>query len=317
MNRLERTVYNVAMRISQLCLSLAFLYTVLGSAATYQVYYLGGQSNMDGHGYVEHLPDELRSPVKGVYIFHGNPSPDGQEVDGKGVWTELRPGHGAGFSFDGVKNQYSERVGVELTLARHLQELSSGTNVALIKYSRGGTSIDERAARWFGSWEPDFTGGPREHGGINQYDHFLATLRHAFAARDIDGDGETDTLVPAGIVWMQGESDAAASAAIAKAYEGNLKRLMDLIRAALRVDDLPVVIGRISDSGQDDDGKMWNHGEVVRRAQQDFVDSDPAATLVTSTDDYGYSDTAHYDTAGYIDLGRQFADALDRLKGGQ
>jgi hypothetical protein len=305
------------MRISQLCLLLAFFYTAPGWAATYQVYYLGGQSNMDGHGYAGQLPDELEGPVQGVYIFHGNPAADGEEVNGKGVWAELRPGHGAGFSSDGIKNEYSDRVGVELTLARRLKELRPGANIALIKYSRGGTSIDERAARWFGSWEADFTGGPREHGGINQYDHFLATLGHAFAARDIDGDGETDTLVPAGIVWMQGESDAAASAAIAKAYEGNLKRLMDLIRAALRVDDLPVVVGRISDSGQDDDGKMWNHGEIVRRAQQDFVDSDPAAALVTSTDDYSYTDAAHYDTPGYIDLGKQFADALHRLSGGQ
>ena len=92
---------------------------------------------------------------------------------------------------------------------------------------------------------------------------------------------------------------------------------MDLIRAALRVDDLPVVIGRISDSGRDEDGRMWNHGEIVRRAQQAFVDSDRAAALVTSTDDYGYSDPAHYDTPGYIDLGKRFADALDRLNGGR
>ena len=289
---------------------------MIGSAENYQVYYLGGQSNMDGHGYVEQLPDDLKGPVKGVYIFHGNPRPDGQQVAGKGVWAELRPGHGAGFSSEGAGNRYSERFGVELTMARRLKELSPGAHIALIKYSRGGTAIDERAARWFGSWKPDFTGGPREHGGVNQYDHFLATLRHAFAARDIDGDGETDHLVPAGIVWMQGESDAAATASIAKRYEHHLKRLMDLIRAALRVDDLPVVIGRISDSGRDKDGRMWNHGEIVRHAQEDFVDSDQGAALVTSTDEYGYSDAAHYDAAGYIDLGKQFADALHRLNGG-
>jgi hypothetical protein len=67
----------------------------------------------------------------------------------------------------------------------------------------------------------------------------------------IANDGEADTLIPAGIVWMQGESDAALNAEIAERYEANLKRLMDLIRAALRSDDLPVVIGRISDSGRD------------------------------------------------------------------
>ena len=112
---------------------------------------------------------------------------------------------------------------------------------------------------------------------------------------------------------MQGESDAVATVEIAKRYERNLKRLMDLMRAALRVDDLPVIIGRISDSGRDEDGRVWNHGSIVRQAQQAFVDSDPAAAIVTSTDGYGYSDPYHYDTASYLDLGKRFADAVHRL----
>ena len=52
----------------------------------------------------------------------------------------------------------------------------------------------------------------------------------------------------------------------------------------------------------------------VREAQAAFVEKDARAALVTSTDDYGYSDPYHYDTAGYIDLGRQFADALHELE---
>ena len=75
-----------------------------------------------------------------------------------------------------------------------------------------------------GSWEADFVGGPQQYSGINQYDNFLSTLKNAFAERDIDGDGTSDTLIPAGILWMQGESDA-ATAAVAGRYERNLKRL--------------------------------------------------------------------------------------------
>ena len=117
-------------------------------------------------------------------------------------------------------------------------------------------------------------------------------------------------LLTAGIVWMQGESDAAFTAEIALRYAENLKRLMDLLRAALRVDDLPVVIGRIADSGQDSDGRVWDYGEVVRAAQAAFVEKDPNAALVTSTDAYAFSDLWHYDSAGYLDLGRSFADAM-------
>lgn len=149
---------------------------------------------------------------------------------------------------------------------------------------------------------------------VNQYDHFLATLRNAFTVSDIDNDGEMDRLLPAGIVWMQGESDA-GSEDVARAYEANLKRLMDLIRAALREDDLRVVIGRISESGNDQyeqqpNGRVWEFGDIVRQAQAEFVVKDGNAALVTSTDAYGYSDPWHYDSAGYLDLGRKFAEAM-------
>ena len=282
-------------------------------AAEYAVYYLGGQSNMDGYGQVDELPRQLQGPVEGVYIFHGNTSPDQQSVDGRGKWAVLRPGHGVGFRSDGQRNHYKDRFGVEISFARRLRELHPGRKIALIKYSRGGTSIDQAAAGNFGCWDPDFNRGRGAGQGINQYDHFLATVRNAMSDRDIDDDGQPDTLVPMGILWMQGESDASYTAEIAARYEQNLKRLIDLIRAAFRVDDLPVAIGRISDSGQDEkDGKVWGFGKTVRDAQASFVQQDVAAALVTSTDSYGYSDRWHYDSEGYIDLGKEFAEALVR-----
>ena len=281
----------------------------ISNAKTWKLYYLGGQSNMDGQGYVSELSAELNAPVPGVMIFNSQQSLDNAPVNGKGLWSVLQPGNGTDFQSDGVTNQYGKRFGVELTFARELQKLEPDANIAIIKYSRGGSSIDTAAAGRFGCWDPDFSKG----NGVNQYDHFLATLRNALSVQDIDGDGEADTLIPAGIIWMQGESDACWQEP-AQMYEQNLKRLMDLIRAALRVDDLPVVIGRISDSGNDSDGKVWDFGDVVRKAQADFCASDACAALVTTTDNYGYSDTWHYDSAGYIDLGRQFARAVMKLQ---
>ena len=120
-------------------------------------------------------------------------------------------------------------------------------------------------------WEPDFH-VDGENGHINQYDHFLSTVRHAFAIQDIDGDKQPDTLTPAGIIWMQGESDA-GDKMIAQRYQANLKRMMDLIHAALRLDYVRVVIGRISDSGKDDyqkdlaDGKVLDFGDTVHSSQ--------------------------------------------------
>jgi hypothetical protein len=300
---------SVFVTIASLAMSACSTETRSGEGTTYDVYYLGGQSNMEGFGQIEELPDSLKASVSGVWIFHGNQIPDGGEVDGRGIWSELEPGHGVGFSSDGRTNTLSAAFGVELTFARRMLELDPNRRIALIKYSRGGTSIDT-AANSYGTWDPDFVSGS----GVNQYDHFLATLRNATAHSDIDGDGAPDRLNPAGIVWMQGESDA-PTREVAERYGPHLKRLMNLIRAALRVDDLPVVIGRISDSGQDDeDGRVWNYGDLIRSSQAEFVADDPKAALVTSTDEYTYSDKWHYDTAGYIDLGNRFAEAMFSLR---
>ena len=294
-------------------MALVCMLTATAGAETFHVYYLGGQSNMDGFGYARDLDDELSRTSSKTLIFHGNTAPDGVETDGRGIWSALRPGHGVGFKSDGKINEYSERFGVEVTFARRLQKRMPDRKIAIIKYSCGGTSIHLDAARHFGCWDPDYRGGQGSGKGVNQFDHCLATFRHAMADRDIDDDGEEDQLIPAGIVWMQGESDGSADREVAESYEANLKRLIDLIRAALRTDDLPVVIGRISDSGQAESGNVWPHGTIVRQAQADFVEKDERATLVTSTDEYNYSDPWHYDSAGYIDLGQQFADAMADL----
>lgn len=276
---------------------------------TFRLYFMGGQSNMEGYGYNADLPDSLRGTVDDAWIFQGNPAGDEARGGGRGLWQRLQPGHGVGFTSDGAANTLSDRFGPELTFARRLQARYPGQKIAIIKYARGGSSIDSLAAAHFGAWEPDYRG---TH-GINQYDHFLATVRNALARRDINGDGRADRIVPAGIIWMQGESDASHTEAIAARYKQHLKRLMDLLRAALRTDDLPVVIGKISDSGNEADGKVWTYGELVQHAQEQYVRTDPQAAIVRSTRSYDYSDPWHYDSAGYIDLGVKFAEAVYRL----
>ena len=263
---------------------------------------------MDGYGYVSQLPAELNSPVEGVMIFHGNTAKDNDPVDGRGSWSLLRPGNGVGFTCDNDTNHYSDRFGVELTFARKLKELEPGKKIAIIKYSKGGTSIDTAAAGTFGCWFPDF----RKGNGVNQFDHFQATVKNALSHQDIDGDGRPDKLIPSGIVWMQGESDANNTYS-ASVYKKNLAEIISLIRKEFNSPEMPVVIGRISESHQDSDSIVWTYGDIVRQAQADFVKEDGKAAMVTSTDNYAYSDPWHYDTKGYIDLGEQFAKAIAEL----
>lgn len=303
------------------CILFAIIVSILQPAvvhaADYELYFLGGQSNMEGLGYVKELPPDLQKPMEGVMIFHGNSAPDAAPEDGCGIWAKLQPGHGFGFRSDGKRNAYCDRFGPEVSFAARLREIKPQAKIAIIKYARAGSSIDAASAGEFGCWDPDFDGGSGAARGINQYDHFLATLRNAFAMRDIDGDGEEDRLIPTGIIWMQGEGDASYTEESARRYGPKLARLMDLIRAAMLRDDLPVVIGRISDSGKKTGEPIWKFGDIVRKAQEQYAEADAAAAIVTTTDGYSYSDPYHYDTAGYLDLGRRFADAVVSLRKGR
>lgn len=275
------------------------------------VFYLGGQSNMEGLGLNKELPKELMKGFDDIYIFHGNYLLDGEDGGGLGIWQELKPGHGAGFESDGENNKLSDRFGPELSLGKRLKELYPDKKIALIKYAKGGSKLDTIGGVEGGTWAPGFYGFVRP----NQTDYFLTTLNNAFAVNDINNDGIEDRLIPSGIFWMQGESDALNKEAALHYYD-NLNTMMCIIRGALRDMNLPIVNGKISDSGMGRIGKIWKHGELVMYAQEQFYEKVPNTRLVRTTQHYGYSDPAHYDSDGYIDLGIQFANDLYMLDKG-
>ncbi|WP_103654367.1 sialate O-acetylesterase [Agarilytica rhodophyticola] len=276
-------------------------------SAEYHMFFLGGQSNMDGYGYINQLPQNLKAQ-QNVMIFHGNGVFDNKSGGGVGMWEKLKPGHGTGFKSDGNTNRYSERFGAELSFASALKDQFPNKKIALIKYAVGGTGLHLKTG--YGNWSPDF----REGGGMNQYDFFLNTVKNAFAISDIDGDGVNDTLTPAGIIWMQGEADAHSSKEAAYAYFNNLTRLMNLIRAAFRDDSIPVVLGKITDSELGDEDIM-PYIDSVHLAQQMFIEQDACAAYMTKTETYPYNkeDVWHYSSEGYVRMGEDFAKAYAAL----
>lgn len=107
----------------------------------YRVYYLGGQSNMEGFGFVSELPEAWLVPHPTARIYEANSTPDNQPVDGRGVWEPAQPGHGLGFRTDGLHNERGDRFGPELAFASRMAVLEPAARVAVIKYARGGSSI--------------------------------------------------------------------------------------------------------------------------------------------------------------------------------
>jgi hypothetical protein len=64
-----------------------------------------------------------------------------------------------------------------------------------------------------------------------------------------------------------------------------------------------------------EDGTVMDYIGTVQQAQQDFVNDDPCAAFVTVTEDLGYLDDGwHYDTQGFVRLGKAFAKAMLELK---
>lgn len=130
-------------------------------AGTYHVCFLAGQSNMGGGGHGRPRADAdlipgYREPVPGVRIF----------------------------------------LGRELSFTRRMRELRPDENVAIIKYAKGGSSIDDRVVDW-GTRDPHDTRSEETNRGANQYDHALSTIRNAMrAARaEVELDDPFDGLV--------------------------------------------------------------------------------------------------------------------------
>ena len=164
-----------------------------GETKTHKLYFLGGQSNMVGYGYVSELPVDLSHGVDRVMIFAGRPAYDGERQGGKGLWSPLRPGFGHGFETDGRNIVLSDRFGPELSFGIELSSNQPNTSIALVKYAFGGSGLAPGVGE--GNWHPTIRNGHR----VNQFDHAIRTLENALSDRDIDGDGIRDRLVPAGI----------------------------------------------------------------------------------------------------------------------
>ena len=271
----------------------------------WKVYYLGGQSNMDGYGHNSKLPDSLKKTIPNAMIFNGKRDNEGSLNGGIGIWSSIEPGHGYMFETNGNLNSLSKMFGPELSFANKM--IKSGEKIAIIKYSFGGTALYPGAG--YGDWYPD-----QER--RNHLDNAFSTINNAFDFADINGDGRLDKLISSGIIWMQGESDAEHYKESSEAYYGNLKNLISLLRASFRNEKLPVIIGKINDSHMTSNGAPTQPFiKSVHSAQKKFTEEDDCASYLTEIESYNFSDDAwHYDTDGFIKMGIAFAKAVKQLE---
>ncbi|MEO1583396.1 MAG: sialate O-acetylesterase [Planctomycetota bacterium] len=182
--------------------------------------------------------------------------------------------------------------GPEVSFGEAYKRLVGDDLVVLVKFADGGTSLHDH-------WVPPGRNGSHPNGGP-VYQRFFDELDTVLAR--LDAEGYTYSFD--GMLWMQGESDADRFHRASR-YEGHLNALIADVRAYTGQADLPFIIGRIktSDLGYD---------AMVQDAQVSIGQSDPWACWI-DTNDLDKYDRYHYDEPGVIELGRRFANSLQRL----
>ena len=275
----------------------------LASATHYRVYLIGGQSNGNGRGdsaelSVEPLDVEgLASPQENVR-FYWHKTQDTNSPNGtltQDTWIDLQPGSGHGTV---NPSGHDSEFGPELSFGRDLAAADPSVNVAIIKYTHGGTNLH---TQWSAS-------------GAN-YASFLDTVSRGLAA--LIADGHTYEL--AGMLWVQGESDRTSPNDTN--YESNLIDLIGRIRSDVFVDPspgsyaLPFLISGLSDSQYSTISTVGDGAYNVRQAQEavgaitdyqtDFVDTDGLPT---------YSGTVHFTATAQIAIGEACAAQMLALQ---
>jgi hypothetical protein len=239
-----------------------------------KVFLLGGQSNMAGWTPLSEIPSNLKREYSEAIAW----------VDGETTaslakkWMNLTSGLGNSQTY----------FGPELSFGPEIAKYLPNENIALLKYAWGGTNLVSR-------WRSPSSGGTTG----DMYKNFIKSVHDGLAALP---QGCQPEIV--GMIWMQGESDANQTKAVADEYESNLKNLIKDIRAEVKLPEMPFVLGQISEAA------AWEpYGATIRQAQLN-VSKSVVNTDMFITTDYGFTDPYHYNGAGEISLGKRFATSM-------
>ena len=269
-------------------LGVSLFLTCSASANTIDVFLIGGQSNGDGRGTVS-APDST--------------SPSDLEADDPAVYnaslTDNIPYYyGTAKTTDYAGAQGAE-FGPEVTFGLSMQsyEASQGNTIALIKYSPGGTNL-------YSQWAAGGTGTTAGDGSV--YQTFQSDVATDMAALTKANPGAT--IVIAGMIWMQGESDTAPP--YDTEYQTNLTNFVNDIRLTYGT-DLPFVIGELS-SKQAGAGSAAELATI--QAAQVAVSQDLPDVGIVNTNSFPLNtDVLHFSDVGQVDLGNGFATQMEDI----
>ena len=229
-------------------------------SAKARVFLLAGQSNMSGAGLYDQLKKSEKEPPEGVKIWHEN------------KWQALKPGVAAN----------KGRFGPEFAFGRAMRKAYPEDGIYLIKTAAGGTSMHKH-------WTI-------ENGGGSMLRRFRAQAQAAL--KDLEKSKVKYRIE--GMLWMQGESDAAQGKGAE--YEESLREFIKAMRREFKEREMPFIMGRILPTFDKPEG----NGPLVRAAQE-TVAKELKSVAVFDTDKFERINKGHYNHNGQIELGRTFA----------
>ena len=242
--------------------------TALELRAEARVFLLAGQSNMAGAGLFKELKKSEQEAPEGVQIWDKN------------GWRELGPGISAN----------EGRFGPELAFGRAMKKAFPEDEIYLIKTAAGGTSMHKH-------WSVEGQGSP-------MLKKFLSSARGALK----ELDGRRVKYKVEGMLWMQGESDAAQGKGAE--YEKSLGKFIKAMRKEFKEKELPFVMGRILPTFD----KPKGHGPMVRAALEKVAKEDEKVACF-DTDDFKRINKGHYNHEGQLELGETFAEHFLKIRG--
>ncbi len=239
---------------------------------TVKIFLLGGQSNMVGSGNCAELKPPYSEPQPKVNFWNRREK----------KWVPLAAGIESG----------GKRFGPEVAFGNAIEKVLSDEKVYLVKYAAGGTAL-------YNDWAPTKGG---------QYVQFMKTAKEALA--NLDDAGIKYEIV--GMLWLQGESDAAEKHA--ESYEKNLTAFIAHMREQFKTPEMPFIIARVLNHY----GGKSGQAKIVRDAQDKIASTDKNVACF-ATDDCPIVDPVknrgHYNAAGLVTIGQRFAEGYKETKG--
>lgn len=115
-----------------------------------------------------------------------------------------------------------------------------------------------------------------------------------------------------GILWHQGENDCFPD--LAATYKDRFMVIMDALRTALQLPDVPLIIGGLGDfltSGRY--GKYFGAYPLVNKSLQEFAAQTPNSYFVTAAGMTPNPDGLHFDAVSQRRLGIRYFEAFNQL----